>query len=79
MKTKECENCEFMKDAMRYRFLRDTADPDLGDPYVSVHTVSDWGKWYNTVEHSVGMDKVIDDAMMEYRAQKNTQTKGGAK
>jgi len=51
------------KDAMRYRFLRDCADPDEGHPYISCDTQNDWGKWFNTHESGDAVDRMIDSHM----------------
>ena len=48
------------RDAMRYRFLRDYANPDEGHPYISRHIYSDWGKWFNTHDSCGEADNLID-------------------
>ena len=50
-------------DAERYRWLRDQADPDSGEPYVTIHTCNSWGRWFNTVEAGPALDEAIDAAI----------------
>jgi len=51
------------KDAERYRWLRDKADPDSNQPYVTVYKKNSWGKWFNSVEIGSFLDAAIDAAI----------------
>ena len=59
----EAEIRELRKDAERYRWLRNKADPDFEQPYVSIHRPNSWGKWINSWESGDECDAVIDAAM----------------
>ena len=57
------------RDAERYRWLRDSADPDSGDVYATRHLQNGWGKWSNTVEQGSGLDAAIDTAIATLRGE----------
>ncbi len=53
-------------DAQRYRALRDgETDPDMEQPYCTIHKTNSWGKWFNTYETGEALDKAIDAARKE--------------
>jgi hypothetical protein len=53
----------YLVDAIRYRWLRDHADPDEGHPAIRTHDQNSWGKWYYTYDTGTAADAKIDAAM----------------
>lgn len=49
-------------DAERYRWIRNEADPDMDEPYITRHVCGKWGKWRNTWETGSTADECIDAA-----------------
>ena len=56
------ENAELRKDADRYRWLRNKANPDDGVPAVTDERCNDWGKWYHIYPSGEELDAAIDSA-----------------
>lgn len=50
------------QDAERYRWIRNEADPDMDEPYITRHVCGEWGKWRNTWETGSTADECIDAA-----------------
>lgn len=51
---------EIFADAMRYRFLRDYADPAEGHVYASIEEIDDSGEWGAFHKSGKELDKLID-------------------
>jgi len=58
----EAELAGAQQDAARYRWLRDRADPDMEQPFVTIHQQDSWGNWRSRVVEQDNMDAAIDTA-----------------
>jgi hypothetical protein len=51
------------RDAARYRWIRDCADPDDGQVHCSIHKQNDWGNWVNEWATGEALDEIVDADM----------------
>lgn len=51
------------KDAERYRFLRDEANPDDEQPHCVINKTNDWGKSYDEWATGSALDETIDASL----------------
>lgn len=59
----QAQLAEYKRDAERYRWLRDIADPDMEQPCIMIHLQDSWGNWKWQVIHPHEIDGRIDAAM----------------
>jgi len=55
---------EDARNAARYLWLRDQADPDQEHPHCTIHKTNDWGKWFNEWTTGEALDEAIDAARL---------------